>query len=222
MLNTILSGNVVDLTSYLICLACALLCGAAAAFFHSFRNESTRGFLLTLILLPPIVMSVIMVVNGNLGAGVATMGAFSLIRFRSMPGSAREILSIFLAMASGLAIGMGYVGLAGILVLTVGLVSMVLSLLPAEDGRSRKRELRITIPESLDYTEIFDDIFRTYTSRASLQRVKTTNMGSLYELQYHIELKDPSGEKDMLDEIRVRNGNLEIISGRIPDRAETL
>lgn len=163
-----------------------------------------------------------MLVNGNLGAGVAVAGAFSLVRFRSVPGNSREITSVFLAMAVGLAAGMGCIGIAVILTVVIGAAACILSFAPIHDKKESLKELKITIPENLDYSGIFDDIFREFTISAVLNRVKTVNMGSLYELVYQIQLKDSAREKEMLDEIRVRNGNLEIVCGRVPDKGEQL
>ena len=155
-----------------------------------YQNTYSRNFIITLALLPAIVQAVIMIVNGNLGTGVAVMGAFSLVRFRSVPGNSREIGSVFLSMAVGLAAGMGYLGLAALLTLVIGLASVLLVSLPVGRGSMNGRELKVTIPENLDYTGIFDDIFAKYTGRAQLLRVKTVNMGSLYELCYRVELKN--------------------------------
>lgn len=162
----------------------------------------------------------IMLVNGNLGTGVAVMGAFSLVRFRSLPGNAREIGSIFLAMALGLAAGMGYLGTAMLLMIVSGGITILLISLPA--GRAGRKELKITIPENLNYSGIFDDIFAKYTKRSELVRVRTVNMGSLYELCYQVDLKSEFIEKNMLDEIRCRNGNLTIVCGRLPDGRDEL
>ena len=166
------------------------------------------------------VQTVIMLVNGNLGTGVAVMGAFSLVRFRSLPGNAREIGSIFLAMALGLAAGMGYLGTAMLLMIVSGGITILLISLPA--GRAGRKELKITIPENLDYSGIFDDIFAKYTKKSELVRVRTVNMGSLYELCYQVDLKSEFIEKNLLDEIRCRNGNLTIVCGRLPDGRDEL
>lgn len=225
MLNSILSGNGTDAVStqqFLLCLCASLMLGFAIACLHTYRNHYSKNFLLTLILLPAIVQSVIMVVNGNLGAGVAVMGAFSLVRFRSVPGDSREIASIFLAMAVGLSIGMGYIGMAAILVLMLGMTEIFFITVSIGQNGNKSRELKVTIAENLDYMGIFDDIFQNYTEKAVLMKVKTVNMGSLYELCYRIELKKEREEKQMLDEIRCRNGNLTLICGRIPEEKEAL
>lgn len=225
MLNSILSVNgngAVTTEQFFICLLASLILGCAVAFLHTYRNRYSKNFILTLVLLPAIVQSVIMVVNGNLGAGVAVMGAFSLVRFRSAPGDSREIASIFLAMAVGLSVGMGYIGMAVLLVLVLGIVQMLFITLPVGQGGQKSRELKVTIAESLDYMGIFDDIFQKYTDKAVLMKVKTVNMGSLYELCYRVELKKEEEEKQMLDDIRCRNGNLTIICGRIPEEKEAM
>lgn len=197
-----------------VCTLCSISLGVCLAALHRYKNTSSRSFLLSLVLLPVIVQVVIMLVNGNLGVGVAVMGAFSLIRFRSIQGNAREIASVFLAMAIGLADGMGYIGIAVFLVGVVALITWSFICLPVPDGQLLARELKITIPEDLDYNGIFDDIFERFTRKAELVRVKTVDMGSLYELDHRIVLKSQEEEKQMLDLIRCRNGNLTIVCGR--------
>ena len=205
---------VIRVTDFLLCLGCALLLGLAMAFAYMFRTRYTKSFVVTLALLPAVVCVVILLVNGNIGAGVAVAGAFSLVRFRSVPGTAREIGAIFLAMAIGLATGMGYVALAAIFFVIVAAALLALTAMSFGDRSPRERLLKITIPENLDYDGLFDDIFRQYTSSHTLERVKTTNMGTLYELQYHITLKETQVPKAFLDALRCRNGNLNILCSR--------
>lgn len=173
------------------------------------RKLCSRSFLVTLALLPAVVCVVIMMVNGNVGAGVAVAGAFSLVRFRSVPGTAREIATLFLAMAAGLICGMGYLGFALLFSLILGLVMYGLNHF-AFPQKHPQKILRITIPEDLNYSDVFDDIFTSYTSTYNLVSVKTSNMGSLFKLQYHVTLKDDTTEKAFIDALRCRNGNLEI------------
>ena len=223
MLDSVLTETVnagITMGQFLLCTVTSVLLGAVLAGVHTYRNRYSRSFILTLVLLPVMVQTVIMLVNGNRGTGVAVMGAFSLVRFRSMPGNAREIGSIFLAMALGLAAGMGYLGTALILMMVAGGITILLVSLPS--GRAERKELKITIPENLDYSGIFDDIFEKYTKNPELVRVRTVNMGSLYELCYHVDLKSESIEKNMLDDIRCRNGNLTIVCGRLSDGREEL
>ena len=224
LLESVLGGvsATLDVRSFLICLGGSALCGVLLAGIHAYRNRTSSNFLMTLILLPMLVQTVIMVVNGNLGTGVAVAGAFSLVRFRSLPGNSREITSVFAAMAAGLANGMGYLGLSLLLTVIFGLVSIVLEVVFTARDRSAEKDLRITIPESLDYYHVFDDIFRRYLKRAELVRVRTTNMGSLYELEYAVTEADEEREKEMIDAIRVRNGNLNIVCGRRDRGAEAL
>ena len=214
--ESILETRTADLGPFLICLACSILCGAAIAKVHSYKNRTTANFLVTLVILPAMVQAVIMMVNGNIGAGVAVAGAFSLVRFRSMPGNSREITAVFAAMAVGLADGMRCPGIAFILTACFGIVTVFAAPYAARNEKRQLllKDLRITIPEDLDYTGVFDDIFRRYLDAAELVRVKTTNMGSLYELQYEIAEKNAADEKEMLDAIRTRNGNLTIVCGR--------
>ncbi len=213
------NADSITVWNFLICLAAALLLGVFLAFAYAFRGRATKSFVITLTLLPSAVSMVVMLVNGNLGAGVAVAGAFSLIRFRSSPGTAREIVSIFLTMCVGLAIGMGFIGYAALFAVIMGLILLILNLMGVWDKRfSKEKILRVTIPEDLNYTEIFEDIFQEYTSKHETISVKTTNMGSMFKLTYQIMLKDQSREKQFIDDLRCRNGNLEI---SITDKGES-
>lgn len=208
------STTAFSITSFIFCTVASLILGGFVAWTYMYRNHYSKGFVGTLFLLPAMVQMVIMLVNGNVGAGVAVMGAFSLVRFRSVPGSAKEISSIFLAMAVGLATGMGYIGFAVVFALVICGVMVGLNLSNFGEMSEQSRLLKVTIPENLDYITIFDDIFEQYLSSYQMIRVKTTNMGSLFRLEYTIELKDQNQEKQLIDALRCRNGNLEIICGR--------
>ena len=216
MLESILASGI-TLPAFLICTAVSLVLGIATAFISMYRTKCSQSFAVTLAVLPAIVQIVIMLVNGNVGAGVAVAGAFSLVRFRSVPGTAREIGVIFLAMALGLATGMGYVVLAAVFFVIIAAVLFLLTKLDFGTRRTDERLLRITIPENLDYDGLFDDLFATYTTAHTLERVKTANMGSLYCLHYRVCLKDLRREKEFLDQLRCRNGNLEISCGKVPE-----
>ena len=187
--------------------------GIVIAFTFCKGRNKTKSYALTLILIPAIVQMVIMLVNGNIGTGVAVMGAFNLVRFRSAPGSARDICAIFLGMATGLACGTEHLLAAIIFTFIICAADLLYEKL-GFGKESGEKHLKITIPESLDYNDVFDDIFEKYTKSSTLEEVKTTNMGSLYKLEYAIVLKNPEDEKKMIDEIRTRNGNLEISCGR--------
>ena len=218
MLDTLFASVIsttVNWQAIILCTLSSLILGAAAAAIYCYKNTYTKSFVVTLALLPAMVQIVIMLVNGNLGAGVAVMGAFSLVRFRSVPGSAREIGSLFFAMALGLATGMGYLGYAVLFLLLIGIANILLYGTSFAAPKLIDRELKITIPESLDYEGVFDDLFDKYTTRHELLHVKTSNMGSLYELCYLVRLKDTGINKNFLDEIRCRNGNLNITCGRL-------
>lgn len=221
MLNSILTETM-NITTLMMCTGASFALGIIGALIYMYRNTYNKNFVITLALLPAIVQIVIMLVNGNIGTGVAVMGAFSLVRFRSVPGGAKDIGAIFLAMAIGLATGMGYITAAALFLVMYGVVNVVLNLCPFGEGSSSERELKITIPESLDYTGVFDDLLKEYTKKSTLARVKTTNMGSLYELTYHIIIADIAKEKELIDKIRCRNGNLNIVCGRIPAGKEEL
>ena len=214
MMGTILVNNTVTGGAFAAASICSLLIGLFIAWMYARRNPCTNSLFITLTLLPVIVQTVIMMVNGNIGAGVATAGAFSLVRFRSVPGKGQEITAIFLAMAAGLATGMGYLGVAGLLALGAMLIHLLLNTIHAGEAAGNIRVLRITIPEDLDYEDVFDDIFRRFASRADLQEVRTASMGSLYRLTYRVTLLPGGGTKAFLDALRERNGNLEISCGR--------
>ena len=213
MLNSII-GTEITLTGFLICSAVSLLLGVGTALIGMFRTKCSQSFAVTLAILPAAVQIVIMLVNGNIGAGVAVAGAFSLVRFRSTPGTAREIGLIFLAMAVGLATGMGCILLAGLAFAVIAAAMLLLTALRFGETGSSERTLKITIPENLDYDGLFDDLFEYHLKSWSLESVKTTNMGTLYELQYRITLRGGQVPKAFLDEIRCRNGNLNIVCGR--------
>jgi hypothetical protein len=208
--------KVIRPTDFLLCIGCALVIGILLALSYMYRTRYTKSFVVTLTLLPAVVCVVIMMVNGNVGTGVAVAGAFSLVRFRSVPGTAKEISMLFLAMGAGLIAGMGYLGYALLFALVMGLCSMLCSRLDLGTRRNAAvyKTLNITIPEDLDYSEVFDALLSQYTSSCELIRVKTTNMGSLFRLTYNIALKDPAKEKELIDQLRCRNGNLEIAISR--------
>ena len=204
--------TVISVTDFLLCLGCSLALGLVMAFAYMYRTRYTKSFVITLALLPAVVCVVIMLVNGNVGTCVAVAGAFSLVRFRSVPGTAKEICTLFLAMGAGLIAGMGYLGFA---VLFTVIMCVIFVLYNCLDFGSKKnaatfKTFNITIPEDLDYTGVFDDIFAEYTRSHDLIRVKTTNMGSMFKLTYNVELTDATLEKEMIDKLRCRNGNLEI------------
>jgi hypothetical protein len=191
---------------------------------YMIKNEHSNSFIVTLALLPAVVCVVIMMVNGNIGAGVAVAGAFSLVRFRSAPGSAREIVAIFVAMGTGLISGMGYLGFASLFTLIMCVMFVIYNLLSAGYARklSSNKTVTVTIPENLDYTGAFDDIFSAYTKKSELIKVKTTNMGSMFRLTYNVTLRDAAKEKEMIDRIRERNGNLEIMVSKQENRIAEL
>ena len=208
--------SVIDITDFLLCLGVSLVIGLMLAVCSMYRSRYTKSFVLTLALLPAVVCVVIMMVNGNVGAGVAVAGAFSLVRFRSVPGTAKEIGMLFLSMGAGLVAGMGYLGYAVLFTVILGGVTMLYTHVNLGKGKKADlhKVLNVTIPEDLDYSQVFDDIFDKYTASCELVKVKTTNMGSLFRLTYHITIKDAAKEKEMLDAIRCRNGNLEISVSR--------
>ena len=221
LFTSVIGAGALTLKGYAVCAFCALLCGMIVAFAASWKSRISKSFMVSLLILPIIVQTVIMMVNGNVGTGIAVAGAFSLVRFRSVPGKAKEIAAIFLAMTAGLTCAAGYIFIAIIFSVAVSLIIMLISLLPNKN--ERELELRITVPESLNYYGAFDDIFDEYTKSYRMVRVKTTNMGSLYKLYYKIDIKNIQSIKEMIDKLRCRNGNLEIsVCPVSEDRGEEL
>ena len=216
ILATESTASALTSSAFFMCSITSLILGVAIALIYMFKHEYSKNFVVTLALLPIIVQVVISLVNGNIGAGIAVMGVFNLVRFRSIPGSAKDIGAVFLAMAIGLATGMGYLALACIFTVIVGLANVifVLSPLGAQKNQPVEKALKVTIPEDLDYCGVFDDIFDRYTAKSELINVKTTNMGALFQLEYRITLKDIAEEKELIDALRCRNGNLAIQCGR--------
>lgn len=219
MLNTLFRGifdtnmtSVISVSDFLLCVGCALLIGLILAGSYMYGMKYTKSFVATLALLPAVVCVVIMMVNGNVGTGVAVAGAFSLVRFRSVPGSAKEIGAIFLAMCAGLVAGMGYLAYALFVSVLLGGIMLLYNRLDfgVKRNGARYKTLHITIPEDLDYSGVFDEILKKYTVDYEVVQVKTTNMGSLFKLTYHLTLKNTGNEKEFIDALRCRNGNLEI------------
>ena len=210
-----------SLIGFSFSVVCSLILGFAVAAIYMFKNKYSKSMAVTLILLPATVQVIITIVNGNIGTGIAVVGAFSLVRFRSVPGNARDICSLFFAMALGLIIGMGFLFYAVIFLLLFSVTSLLLVFLRFGQGEANTRVMRITIPENLDYDGLFDDILSKYTVSYELDMIKTTNLGSLYELTYLVRLKSSSMPKELIDELRCRNGNLNIqLSREQRDREE--
>ena len=212
--DTIFTTTTITGANFLIATGCSIICGLVIALLYKIRNKCSKSFLITLVVLPAAVQMVIMLVNGNLGAGVAVAGAFSLVRFRSAPGRGQEIACIFQAMAVGLATGMGYIGIAAIFTLVISLLMLALNLTGFGDSSKQERILKITVPENLDFEGKFDPILGKYLSAFTIDEVKTTNMGSMYKVSYHVTTKPGASVKALMDELRTQNGNLEISMGR--------
>lgn len=206
-----LFDNTIDLSTILICSLFSVMLGFIIAFTHKKTSKYSKDFLITLTILPLLVQTVIIMVNGNLGTSVAIVGAFSLVRFRSLPGTSKEILSVFFAMTIGLATGMGHVFFASIITILTSLTIILFSKTKLFEINNNEKILKIVIPENLDYTNMFDDIFEKYVTKFKLQNAKTINMGSLFELNYRLILKNDINEKKFIDELRVKNGNLKVM-----------
>jgi len=213
------SSNV-SLWSILVCTLVSIILGVIVAYTHKKTSKYSKNFLITLAVLPVLVQTVMIMVNGNLGTSIAIVGAFSLVRFRSLPGTSKEILSVFFAMAIGLATGMGHVFFACIMTILVSLAIILFDKIKFFDLNPSTKMLKIVIPENLDYTNMFDDIFEKFVKEFKLEKVKTTNMGSLFELSYRVTFKNDINEKEFIDQLRVRNGNLKIILSHELDGTE--
>lgn len=229
--STLGTTTSISLYQLLISTGASLILGLITAYIYMYKNKFSKSFVITLALLPAMVQIVIMIVNGNIGTGIAVMGAFSLVRFRSIPGSAREIGSIFFAMALGLATGTGFIVHAFLFLVIVGSMSLWLTGSRFGNSKAPEKILKISIPENLNYDSLFDDLFALYVNHYSLQQVRTTNMGSLFELTYHIEFKNDHtsshgqtnlADKAFIDAIRCRNGNLNVSISRTQDPREAL
>lgn len=220
MFDTIFRGifdtditSVISVSDFLLCVGCALVIGMLLAGTYMYGTKYTKSFVATLALLPAVVCVVIMMVNGNVGTGVAVAGAFSLVRFRSVPGSAKEIGAIFLAMCAGLVVGMGYLAYALLSSVLLGGIMLVYNRMDfgTRKNAERYKTLHITIPEDLDYSGVFDEILQKYTADYEVIQIKTTNLGSLFKVSYNLTLKESGKEKEFIDALRCRNGNLEIL-----------
>lgn len=212
LFNSVIDSSV-TVSSFLICTAASIISGLIISLCYTkVSDRYTGSFVTTLALLPAIIQVVIMMVNGNIGTGVAVAGAFSLVRFRSIPGTAKEIGFIFISLAAGLSLGMGYIAYGMLFTLILSLTAVILKAVSfGEKAGKGKKLLTVVIPESLDYTSVFDDEFSRYLKKYELRSVKTTNMGSLFKLKYEIVLNSDKKEKEFIDALRCKNGNLEII-----------
>ncbi len=217
MLDSIFESQITSV-SLAICIMASIICGLINALVFMYKSRHSASFALTLSLLPMSVAIIIMLVNGNIGTGVAVAGAFALVRFRSVPGTAKEISAIFTSMALGLALGMGYITVAIIFLACSSVLTLILTKVDFGSVSRYEKRMRITIPESFNYEGLFDDLFEKFTSHYHLDKVRTTDMGTLFELTYTVVFKDTSVPKEFLDEIRTRNGNLNITVGDLSDK----
>ena len=210
MLKSIFNSESItlDLDKLLLCMVSAIILGIVIALVHKKTTNTSKNFIETIAILPILIAIVIMMVNGNLGTGVAVAGAFSLVRFRSVPGNSKEIMTVFFAMAIGLALGMGHIAFAIIVTIIVCIFILILNYI--NKNAKNIQSLTILIPENLDYNNLFDETLKKYTNSYKIEKIKTTNMGSLFELNYLIELKNNINTKQFIDELRIMNGNLKI------------
>lgn len=213
MLSSIFSNSAtsVEFAPIFICSICSVVLGVIIALVHKYTSKYNKNFLITISILPLLVQTIIIMVNGNLGTSVAILGAFGLVRFRSLPGTSKEILSVFFSMTIGLATGMGHLVFGFLMTLIGCFFLFLLTFVKLFNPSKQEKILKITIPENLDYTTVFDEIFNKYTKSVELEQAKTINMGSMFDLSYRITLKSDVNEKEFLDDLRIKNGNLKII-----------
>ena len=214
LFNDVFTGTTINPASMFVAIGIALVLGLILAKVYQSKTIYSKSFMMTLVMLPTLIAIVIFLVNGSLGAGVAVMGAFSLIRFRSAPGGAKELLAIFLAMTIGIAVGMGYLIFASVFTIIMSVVMLLLETVNFGQMKHSMRQVTVVIPESLDYETVFDDIFQKATNYIELANVKTSDMGSLFKIKYIVQLNGTMTEKELMDALRTRNGNLEIAISR--------
>ena len=202
------------LGQFLIAVLASMVLGFVVSIYYMFRNTYSKSFVPSLILIPAIECVVIIMINGNMGAGIAVAGSFALIRFRSARGSAKDLTAIFMAMAIGIICGTGYIGIAVLFTLIVCAVGMFLSFVKYGEFDGKMRYLKITVPENLNYDEAFEKVLDNYCSSYEIEKVKTLSLGSLFRVDYSIVMKDTSKIKAMIDDLRIRNNNLEIVCGK--------
>ncbi|WP_308689113.1 DUF4956 domain-containing protein [uncultured Streptococcus sp.] len=214
LFNDVFTGTTINPASMFGAIGVGLVLGLILAKVYQYKTVYSKSFMMTLVMLPTLIAIVIFLVNGSLGAGVAVMGAFSLIRFRSAPGGAKELLAIFLAMTIGIAVGMGYLIFASVFTIIMSVVMLLLETVNFGQMKHSMRQVTVVIPESLDYETVFDDIFQKATNYVELANVKTSDMGSLFKIKYIVQLNGTMTEKELMDALRTRNGNLEIAISR--------
>ena len=214
LFSDVFTGTAINPASMFGAIGVALVLGLILAKVYQYKTIYSKSFMMTLVMLPTLIAIVIFLVNGSLGAGVAVMGAFSLIRFRSAPGGAKELLAIFLAMTIGIAVGMGYLVFASVFTIIMSVVMLLLETVNFGQMKHSMRQVTVVIPESLDYEMVFDDIFQKATNYVELANVKTSDMGSLFKIKYIVQLNGTMTEKELVDALRTRNGNLEIAISR--------
>ena len=228
MFNTIFTTTTdgsINMAQAAIAIGAAFIIGfiISAVYMFMCKNEGyQKNFIIGLAILPAVVAVVILLVGSNVARAFSMAGAFALVRFRSAPGSAKDISIVFFTMAAGLACGLGYVSFAAVFVAVMLVVFIAATVLGFADNNYDKKQLKITIPEDLNYSTVFDDVFDKYTSEYTMSRVKTTNMGTMYELTYEVKLKKDAPEKEFIDQLRIRNGNLNITMGLMPENINTM
>lgn len=222
---TTTTGEALSTSGAITCIVLSVVLGLVISLIYIFSDRKKKyssHFAFSLAILPVIVCVVIMVVGSDIARAISLGGVFALVRFRSVPGDSKDITNVFFAMVVGLSCGMGYAYLAVVVTIVVGLIYFVLNFTQYGVRRCETKQLRITVPENLNFNGAFDDLFGEYTTNVELERIKTTNLGTLYELTYNIDMKKDVDEKAFIDSLRCRNGNLNIILCKMPEGVEKL
>lgn len=222
---TTTTDNTIHIASAMLGVGTAIILGLliGIAYMYLCKKEGYgKNFIIGLAILPAIVAVVILLIGSNVARAFSMAGAFALVRFRSAPGNAKDIAIVFFAMASGLACGLGYVLFAVVFVVVLLAFLILLNFIHFADHSLENRQLKITIPENLNFNNVFDDLLDKYTTKSQLVKVKTTNMGTMYELTYNVSMKKEADEKAFIDELRMRNGNFNIILGMAEVHADVL
>ena len=212
------TDNAISISASMLGLGAAVVIGLIIGLSYMIackKSGYNKDFIVGLVLLPAIVAVVILLIGSNVARAFSMAGAFALVRFRSAPGSAKDIAVVFFSMACGLACGLGYVTFAIMFAVVIIIMLVILSVTSFADRNAGRKQLRITIPENLNYTDAFDEVFKKFVVHRELTKVKTTNMGTMFELTYIVEMAPKADEKSFIDAIRVKNGNLNITLGMI-------
>lgn len=216
MLETIIQstdGSSLTIVNTFIVMIAALILGLMISLVYmrtTKKSGYSPSFTITLIMLPVIISIIILLVGNNVARAFSLAGAFSLIRFRSAPGEPKDIAYVFFTLAVGLCCGMGYIGYAVIFTMALCFVMLVLDTTKFAMPKTKAMKLKIIVPEDLNYEGVFDEVLKNYSKTYFIETIRTRDFGALFELNYSIELLEGVNQKQLIDDLRCRNGNLNI------------